>query len=235
MKVRCGIIIFLFAIVLTLSFSLNAVAMTTGFEVNPVETDNNIGIKIENKEYHSVSIKCFDVSDTGLIAIGTDEGSEKHVNLYDNNGTFKYGYSFTDYGTYGVGFDDENILIYISRGETVYLVDRQGNCLEKCDIINNIENNSYWNNVVFAKTKESSGNKYYLSKSPGLLGMVSPFYSRLIKKELNGEETILLDVSNEHDVYITSLIIVSIIVISISIVVVKNFGQKINLHFDKKY
>lgn len=220
MKARYAIIIVLFAILLTLSFSLNAVAMTTGFEVKPVETDNNIGVKIENKEYHLSSIKCFDVSNKGLIAVGTDEGIEKHINVYDSNGTFKYGYSFTDYGTYGIGFDDENILIYISRGDTAYLVDRKGNCLEKCDILNNLENNSYWNNVVFAKTKESSGNKYYLSKSPSLLGLFSPFYSRLIKKELNGKESILLDVSDEHDVYITLLFITAMIVIVATIVVI---------------
>ncbi len=227
MKLRYSVIIALLTMVLTFSFSCNVVAMTTGFKVESGEKGNNkINIKNQNEEYHYHSIECFDVSDKGLIAVGISEDVKKHINVYDNNGIFKYGYSFEIYGTFGIEFDNDNIIIYTVRGDKAYLIDKNGNCLEICDILNNSENNSYWNNVVFARLKESGGNKYYLSKSQSLLGIFSPSYSQLIKRDSNGDKTVLLDASNENNTYIIVISIIVIIVMSVLIMVVKYFWSQ---------
>lgn len=229
MKLKFAGIISLLIIVLTNIFCFNASAMTTGFEVESVKSEEaekimaNIKLSYENEESYFHSIKCFDISDNGLIAVGIDEDVKKYINIYDNNGIFKYCYSFEDYGTYGIEFDNDNLIIYTVRGDNAYLIDEKGKCLEICTIFNNSENDSYWNNTVFAKSKESGGNKYYLSKGTSFLNIFTPSYSQLVKVESDGTETVLFDVSGKSDVYIIIIIIIAIIVIGISIIVTVNY------------
>lgn len=228
MKLIHSIFITLLVMFLTFIFSCNVAAMTTGFKVETAggRNDNNINIKSKNEEYYFHSIECFDVSDKGLIAVGISEDIKKYINVYDNDGIFKYGYSFEIYGTFGIEFDNDNIIIYTVRGDKAYLIDKKGNCLEICDILNNSENNSYWNNVVFARLKESDGNKYYLSKNKSLLGIFSSSYSQLIKRDSNGDKTVLLDASNENNTYIIVISIMVIIVMCVLIMVVKYFWSQ---------
>ncbi|MCH5298023.1 MAG: hypothetical protein J1E85_10200 [Ruminococcus sp.] len=225
MRAKYIIVFNLLAILLTTYSYISTSAMTTGFDIEQIPTEqaeeflDNINLIYESEEAHHHSIKCFDISDSGLIAVGIDEDIEKHINVYDNNGIFQYGYSFENQGTYGIEFDKDNLIIYTVRGENAYLIDNKGNCLEVCKINNSLENNSYWNHNVFAKSKKVGNSKYVLSKAI----IFSPSYSKLTKISSDGTEFVIVDVSTDSVIYIIIVIIIAITVISISIPSVINY------------
>jgi hypothetical protein len=225
MKTKIITTISLFIVIIEVFFTTNVSAMTTGFEVKTIPSNkteeifSNIDLKYESEEASFHSIKCFDISDSGLIAIGIDEDTQKHINIYTSDGLFQYGYSFVNYGTYGIEFDNDCLMIYTVRGNKAYLLDEQGNCLEVCDIPNNSENNSYWNNDVFAKSKNIGDNQYKLSKTI----IFSPSYSKLTKVSPDGTETVLIDASVETGVFLIVILIIISIILFISILIIINY------------
>lgn len=225
MKSKFVIVFILIAILLSTTSYTGAYAITTGFDVESITTEkakeflDNINLNYENEETSCHSIKCFDISDTGLIAIGIDEDTEKHINVYDNTGTFQYGYSFENQGTYGIEFDNDNLIIYTVRGQMAYLLDNKGNCLEVFEICKTSENNSYWQHNVYAKSKSVGNSKYVLSK----IIIFSPSYTKLTKISSDGSEFVIIDVSTDSIVYIIIIIIIALIIIGISIIAIINY------------
>lgn len=199
--------------------------MTTGFETEAIPFEkakkiyDKIYLRYESEEFPCHSIKCFDVSNSGLIAIGIDEDTEKHINVYDNNGTFQYGYSFETQGTYGIEFDDNNLIIYFVRGNDACLIDSEGNFIEMCVITNTAENNSYWQHNVYAKSKSIGNSKYVLSKPI----MFSPSYTKLTKISSDGTEFVIIDVSTDFFVFVIIVIIIALIIMGISIMAIINY------------
>lgn len=225
LKSKFIIVITLIAILLTTTSYTGAYAITTGFDVESIPTEkvkellDNINLNYENEEATYHSIKCFDISDGGLIAIGIDEDTEKHINIYNNNGTFQYGYSFENQGTYGIEFDKDNLIIYTVRGQMAYLLDNKGTCLEVFEICETSENNSYWQHKVYAKSKSIGNSKYILSKPI----IFSPTYTKLTKISSDGSEFVIIDVSTDFFVFVIIVIIIALIIMGISIIAIINY------------
>ncbi len=224
MRAKCFIIFTVIVILLIATPYTNASAMKTGFDIEPISSENakkifdNINLKYENEEAYHHSIDCFDVSGSGLIAVGIDEDIEKHINIYNSDGIFQYGYSFKDSGTYGIEFDNDNLIIYFVRGDDACLIDEEGNLIEMCTIANTAENNRYWQQNVFAKSRNVGSDKYVLSK----VMIFYPSYSKLTKISSDGTESVMIDVSADSFIYMIIVIFIAIIVIGISILSVIN-------------
>ena len=220
MKAKLTIILLLSSIFLV-SFNVNA--MTTGFQTETISEErtekilNNLDFSVEETEKSFNSISCFDISDNELIAIGVDDGYDKFINIYDENETFKYGYSFTDYGSFGFEFDNDNLIVYLVRSDLAVLLDREGKCLSIESILNTTDNNYYWNHSVFAKVKEHNDDKYYQTNGNGFLRIFSPSYSQLIKVSPDGTKTIIFNKSTDYSIVNLLTIIVFILIMSIVI------------------
>ena len=106
MKRKLLVIPFLFLIILFLTGCVFAVS--TGFETESINEDlqknilSNIELTVFYSEPDKSSIKCFDVNDNGLIALGSSRSTDKRICVYDADGVFKYGYEFVAYGDFGV-------------------------------------------------------------------------------------------------------------------------------------
>lgn len=240
MKVKLTITFLLISILLV-SFNINANAISTGFEtetINEEQTEkvlNNLNFSAISSEKSFHSIPCFDISDDGLIAIGVDGNSDKYINIYDENGIFQYGYSFNTSGTFGVEFDNDNLIVYLVRSDLAVLIDREGKCLSIESISNTIDNNTYWNHSVFARVKEHNGDKYYRTNENLFLKIFSPSYSQLVKISPDGTKTIIFDKSLEYTVIIIVGIILIIIFFAILITqLVKLFKKSENIQASTK-
>ena len=160
------------------------------------------------------------VNDNGLFAIGTDGLHGKNVCVYDENGNFKYGYEFDCFGSFGIEWDDNDIIIYFVRDDVAASFDKTGANTELRRIKDTSDNNTYWYHFVFSDNRKIDGNTYTMKNNMGLLNLFATSYSQLIKTDPSGNEKILYDVSNTYTTKFIVIFITSILLFTMIVVVV---------------
>lgn len=196
-------VIFILPIISLIVLSLNicSFAMNTGFSTSEPDekkqqyflSGNAISLTYEEPKKYIIS--CFDVSESGLVAVGSATCDSKYIYVYDATGKFQYGYAFNIPGSYGLQWDGSDLIIYFVRGDIAALVDSAGNIKELKVIDDTEANNSYWNKYVFAKERTQNGNTYTMKSNMGLLNIVATGYSQIIITAPDGQETMIYDVS----------------------------------------
>lgn len=82
-------------------------------------------------EPEKVGIRCFDVNEQRRIAVGQNVSNQNRICVYDEEGNFLYGYSFSDFAnSFDIEWDNDNINVYMHRSRLIFSVDPQGNILE---------------------------------------------------------------------------------------------------------
>ncbi len=201
-------------------------SMTNGFDVEPLTVTeskkiiSSITFERFNVEPTNDSIECFDVNENGEIAIGSESLNNKTISIYSTDGTFQYAIKFEIDGSFGVEWLKETLNIYIVRGAIGINIDPQGTVLDVFAIKNTMENNAYWNDVVFSTTRNVNGIEYKIDNDLGLFNFTQSSYSRLIKIPIDGEETVLYDVGNSQLFYsvLWTIVILGVIVTAIIII-----------------
>ena len=112
--------------------------------------------------------------------------------MYDSAGVFQYGYSFHTLGSFGLGWDGDNVLIYLVRSGTAVLVDPTGSIPEISKIDDTPENNSYWYSVR-TRQRIRGSDKYTIKNSTGISRIFALDSSKLVKTDQAGNETIIYD------------------------------------------
>jgi len=213
--IRYLYIILIFSILIYVT-SLEFMAMEPGFltdnlsekEMNTVLS--NVKISLLKEEPKNRAIRCFDVSENGSIALGFGDSVKRKIGVYSSNGDFEYGFEFNSYGTYGVEWDEDNLIIYLVRSDIAITVDSMGQVVDVLKIKDTHENNSYWHNSVFSTKRIIGKAQYILRNDMGILNVFIPSsYSQLVLEQ-NGTKTIL------YDVNVTQLPKVLLMVIGIS-------------------
>ena len=126
----------LFIILMFLCFCESILAMNTGFSTEDMNSNDqkvflsSIDVCLLTEEPKKDAITCFDVNNDGSIVVGTKNATEKLALVYTSDGAFKYGYSFYCSGSFGVEWDDNNLLVYFVRSDVAALFDKTGNVLE---------------------------------------------------------------------------------------------------------
>lgn len=181
--------------------SVSALAMNTGFSTQEMNADDeqmflsNIDLSVVKEKPEITSMLCFDVNNNGLIAIGSRGATKQYVSVFSSDGVFMYGYTFYCSGSFGVAWDNNNIIIYFVRSDVAALFDQTGTNLELKKIEDTIDNNSYWNHSVFSTRRNSENCEYILQNNFGLLNVFSTSYSQLVKIDPQGAKTTVVDVS----------------------------------------
>ncbi|SEW32783.1 hypothetical protein [[Clostridium] fimetarium] len=233
MNVKKTVTITLLFFVFALGSGLKTSAMTTGFTTESMNSEkqklfkSNINIISLHSYVKTNPIVCFDVNNDGLIALGFDDDSHKTICVYNPDGEFIYGYSFESSGSFGVEWDGGNILIYFVRSDVAALFNSSATCLELKMISNSTENNTYWNHTVFEKKRIVGKNEYEIKNDLGILNIVLPSYSQLIKTDENGIKTMLYNVNDSYGAKILVILVGIIIFIIIVVVgIIKEFKKK---------
>lgn len=201
MKRRRVISILSIISLIVLSLNICSFAMNTGFSTSEPDekkqqyflSGNAISLTYEEPKKYIIS--CFDVSESGLVAVGSATYGNQYIYVYDATGKFQYGYAFNNPGSYGLQWDGSDLIIYFVRSDIAALVDSAGNIKELKVIDDTEANNSYWNKYVFAKERTQNGNTYTMKSNMGLLNIVATGYSQIIITAPDGQETMIYDVS----------------------------------------
>lgn len=215
------LIIILFLILLTSIlglkiFATQMIISSTGLTDEEKDTIiANVNItKIDNKTKEQ-SIKCFDVNDDGLVAMGFDDFAKKSINVFDKNGIFQYGYEFYCSGSFGIEWELQSLIIYFVRSDIAIIVDSNGNIANVFEIQNSAENNTYWNEVIFSTNRTIGDDEYRIQNDMGILNIFATSYSQLVLEKENGETVILYDVSSQllfNTLLISVCILIAIVV-----------------------
>ena len=138
----------LFAFLFLLSIStFPAYSMLNGFEIEPLTSTENKRIKSNTTFEHfdeepaKDSIECFDVNESGEIAIGSESHSSKIISIYSTDGVFLYALEFETEGGFGLEWQDNGLNVYFVRGAIGINIDPQGNILDVFAIKDTMENN----------------------------------------------------------------------------------------------
>lgn len=202
MKYLQCIFTILLVLLLLISGGVNIFAVDMGFSTESMseeETDRflkNVNISLLENEPPKKAIDCFDVNENGVIAIGSSDFAHKTVCVYSNDGDFLYGYSFECTGNFGIELDKDVINIYFVRSDVAVTVNPTGEVERVVRIQNTAENNSYWNDCVFATKRSIGDTEYTLKNDMKIFNVFASSYSQLITTNQNGEESIIYDVNS---------------------------------------
>lgn len=223
MKIRKLLVVFCFSLVLLLNTCESAFAMNTGFSTVDMLSNkkqeflSNISLSVITEEPRKNTIKCFDVNRDGLVAVGSEESNNKSVLVYSANGVFLYGYTFNCDGSFGVEWDNNDIIIYFVRSDVAASFDSLGNNLELQEIEDTIDNNSYWNHSLNSRQRTVNKTQYNMTNKQGLFSIFSSSYSQIIKTDLNNNVTTVYQADTETS--IRNIIIFVAVVLFVLIVV----------------
>lgn len=157
----------------------------------------NISFTTINSYDNSMAFKEFDINYDESFALGFQRFNNKWIYVFDKLGQFKYGYTFTCNGSFGIEWAGDNLLIYFVRSGLVGEFDSTGKYIGLEAYENNSTNNRYWNNVIDAEEKQVNGFRFVGRGSSKFLLPDSP-YSKLVKiNEQTNEEIILYDSGSE--------------------------------------
>ena len=202
MKYLQCIFTILLVLLLLISGGVNIFAVDMGFSTESMseeETDRflkNVNISLLENDPPQKAIDCFDVNENGVIAIGSSDFAHKTVCVYSNDGDFLYGYSFECTGNFGIELDKDVINIYFVRSDVAVTVNPTGEVERVVRIQNTAENNSYWNDCVFATKRSIGETEYTLKNDMKIFNVFASSYSQLITTNQNGEESIIYDVNS---------------------------------------
>ncbi len=226
-----------FYIIISLLFILansgiKASAVNTGFTTESMQDDEvdtfieNVTLLVLTEEPEKTPIDCFDVNDSGMIAIGSSDINQKNVCIYAENGLFQYGYSFDCSGSFGVEWDDTNLNIYFVRSDVIASVAPSGEILDVCRVQNSIENNSYRNHFIHATERTIDDTRYVMRNKMGVLNWLAMSYSQIIVIDSNGAENMIYDANQTHLVnMIVSIVIIFTFVCIVIVGVVWEFNK----------
>ena len=219
------IVLFLFAVtnsyVVFASSSVEPnIEMNTGFEVegyvNP-DLDafaSTLQLTLLTSDYDG-RIDNYDVNEKGNIVVAYKTISVyKKICVYNSVGEFQYGYSLIDFGTIGVEWDGENVIVYSVRSDYLILLDRNAQILDKKKVLNTIENNTY-SQKILSETKRTVGSERYQLSS-----------SKIIKIDSDGNQTVIVDKRGSDFLFSALFILYFVILITEVTIVMVRYFQK---------
>lgn len=164
-------------------------------------------------EPESASMTGFDVNEEGSIAIGFRRTNDKAIGIYDSEGIFRYGYRFQTSGAFRLELDQEDLILYLVRGDFMIRINPEGDVELVADILDTRENNTYANYLDAMRKKTVGDRKYVMRKNLGILNGFAFSYSQLVMIGADGEETIIYDVSLQNG--IKTVLILTVILLMV--------------------
>lgn len=174
-------------------------------------------INVFDTEPEKRKILCFDVNESGLIALGTETENNKSICVYTENMVFLYRINFICNGAFSFEWHGDDIEIYFVRSHDAIIVDSDGNIKSVRSYTDDIENNDYFNNVLKVTERNINGKKYSLKNYSVSFTILEPNSFPILSVTKPGEEEILYDVSDEYFVTDTLQSIFDIFVVAFAL------------------
>lgn len=231
---------FLFILIMisaiTCSFTVSAMN-NTGLETEKLTAEQkeqrirSANITLWNKIPEGQTIESFDVNEKGMVAIKFATPNS-YVGIYDANGVFQYGYTYTTSGASAIEWDGDNLNIYLIRGNIVYSVNADAKVEDAFVVKENRNNDRYYSNCMLAKKKVKGDLEYRLTDGKHIINWPSVSYAQLIVGTADGEKTVFYDAFENGYESLIPQIVFSLIVASamllILIVSIKKLREQTN-------
>lgn len=143
------------------------------------------------------NIYFMDVNDQGEIIASFYRG--KKIGIYNKDGEYQYGYSLNTSGYFAAKWVDNSgkIMIYYLRGDSMVILDANGNCIEMADGTDSNANSEFWHNTMSKAAHRVNDTIYYL-KNDNLISALGGGYSKLIRRNADGTEQVLYDAGESN-------------------------------------
>lgn len=226
-KMVCIIIISLLEL---LSLSFYSIASSYGFETVDLPESQiekiweNINLhKLDDFEVeeNSLAIMSFDVSTNGNIVLGLQKNK---ILILNKNNDILDCFEFTNDGTFYVKWNNENVLLFMTRGTMILEFSLDGELVDMINVdVQNVNNNKLWNDVMYNTHVSKNGYSYNLKNNLGIFNLFTfKSYSQLIRSDENGDSIIIYDVNQNQLGKIISTIVLISLFACVCLLMVKN-------------
>lgn len=182
------------------------------FEVSDSPYDNSYysGFSLTGEETKNCQVEDFSVNDNNEIAVATKKG----INIYDQNGSFLYGYIINTMGSsYSIDFHNDTIEIYRGRPQDYICLNKNGSIIIKGFI--DEKNNA--NKIAVNNISQSKGQRY--RKYNGFNLELNSTMTELIKIDENGEQIVIYSAGTVFRTIIVTVITLIIITAIVFIII----------------
>lgn len=195
------IILLLLSIIICFTcMPINANAFDFELSDTPYGDSYYSGFSLADKEIKNCQVEDFSVNDNNEIAVATKKG----INIYDQNGSFLYGYMINTMGSsYSIDFHNDTIEIYRGRPQDYICLNKNGSIIMKGFI--DEKNNA--NKIAVNKISQNKGQRY--RKYNGFDLELNSTMTELIKIDENGEQ---IEIYSAGTVYRTIIITIIIFI-----------------------
>lgn len=166
-------------------FSFFPVAYATDATISLDKVVKSLDVSIFEQPREKHVIRCFDVNENGVYAVGFKNNT---IEVYNSDGTFRYGIHFDTEQYYGIDLNGNNIVIYLARSSIAIEFDCEGNCVSMEEIP--LHEDIFAEDRVERKSKQVGNVEYKLERD---IGFVQDSNSRLIAIDAGGNRTVLYD------------------------------------------
>lgn len=139
-------------------------------------------------------ITCFDIREDGTIAVGMSSGNDAKVYLFDSEGVYMWGYSFTPAQAYGVMFHRNSLIVYLCRYDMIVRFALDGTIADIQKVTNYNQLHNELAAVLEQTSKEVNGVQYMLERDIP----IGSAYSRLVIVDATGARTLFYDATENH-------------------------------------
>lgn len=231
MKKFCSIFLAVIIVLFTVQVCFVS-ALESGFSTEKMSSDeqeniiSHLRIEQTDKEPRNNALLCFDVSDNGYVAIGSESLPKKNISVYDEKGSFIYGYNFKSDGSFGVGWKNDFLVIYLVRENAAITINNNGDVLLCEEIKDTAENSSYWNNEIFSAERTRNNTRYTMKNKSKLLNIFETSYSVLERTDESGVSTVYDNSSNYEIKLIAECLGIIVIIIIAIVCLTKQFKKR---------
>lgn len=185
---------------------------------------DNVNLNLLNIEPSKRPIRCFDVNEHGMLAIGTEEGSNKTIAIYSDTGIFQYGYRFYTDGSFDVELSNEELKIYFVRSDVAVSMNFSGEIQYVSRICDTSENNTYWNQYVRARSRSVGEYQYVLKNDIGILGIFTSTYSQIYRIDRSGNEQLIYNVNLSQFISVLTMFLgILFFICIVAVIIIKEF------------
>lgn len=138
----------------------------------------------------------YDVNEERMIALSSEDDTEKIILIYSDNGERIAGYTFEYYGSYYVEwYDSDHLQIYLLRNNVILIMNLKGEIIDALSLEYSTGQSRYMNETIRGRIKVIDNDKYVSKKSMWPFCLLQPNYSKLILQDEAGNETLIYDAS----------------------------------------
>ena len=162
-------------------------------------------------------IETFDVNENHWVAIGFKISDRGVIAVYDEKGSFQYGYSFICYGTFGIKWCADDIQIYFIRSSKAATFDKNGKMLEMYVMAETADNSIYLNRAIFATTKTVGDAQYKMKNKFAIFNVFSSSFSQIVCEDAAGNSNIIYNADGQSCSQLVVELITIVLVFAVAV------------------